>query len=52
MAEKFEIGEREKHFIIVDWNMVSKHMTVESDEQTVFNKGFSFLRSQGNSILA
>jgi hypothetical protein len=39
MAEKFEIGEKERHFITVDWDMFARRMTVELDGQTVF-KGF------------
>jgi hypothetical protein len=42
MAEKFEIGEQEKHFVTVNWTMVTKRMTVELDGQTMFSKGFIF----------
>lgn len=42
MVEKFEIGEQEKHLIIVNWTVVTKRMTVKLDGQTVFNKGFVF----------
>lgn len=40
--ERFEVGDKEKHYFTVDWNPVSKHMTVELDGQTIFNKGLVF----------
>jgi hypothetical protein len=42
LIEKFEEGEKEKHFIAVNWNLASKRMTDELDGQTLFNKRFVF----------
>jgi len=36
--EKFEIGEKEKHYLTVDWDMITKHIKIEEDDVVVVNK--------------
>lgn len=35
MTERFEIGEREKHYVVVDWSLISKQLRIELDGETV-----------------
>jgi hypothetical protein len=35
---KFEIGEKEKHTIVVGWNLFMKHIKIELDGRTVADK--------------
>jgi hypothetical protein len=35
---KFEIGEKEKHFFTVDWNMITKRIKIEQDGGIVANE--------------
>ena len=36
MAKKrFEVGEREKHYITVDWSLISKQLKIELDGEVV-----------------
>ena len=36
--EKFEIGEKEKHFFTVDWNKITKRVKIEQDGGIVANE--------------
>jgi hypothetical protein len=36
--EKFEIGETEKHLIVVDWDWFMKHITIELDGEKVVDE--------------
>jgi hypothetical protein len=35
---KFEIGEAEKHLIVVDWDWFMKHITIELDGEEMVNE--------------
>ena len=35
MAERFEFGERERHYITVDWSILSKQLRIELDGEVV-----------------
>jgi hypothetical protein len=35
---KFEIGETEKHLIVVDWDWFMKHITIELDGEKVVDE--------------
>ena len=37
--ERFEVGEREKHYFTVDWKTATKHITIEQDGETVASGG-------------
>ncbi|MDA4128168.1 MAG: hypothetical protein OK422_01685 [Thaumarchaeota archaeon] len=36
--EKFEIGEKKKHFFSVEWDMIMKHIKIEQDDVIVANE--------------
>ena len=38
MAEKFEIGQKEEHSMLVDYNIISKRIKIELDGQTQVNE--------------
>jgi hypothetical protein len=35
---RFEIGEKERHFFTVDWNIISKRIKIEQDGEMVANE--------------
>jgi hypothetical protein len=35
---KFEIGEKEKHFFTVDWNMITKRIKIEQESVIIANE--------------
>ncbi len=35
MTERFEFGEKEKHFLTVDWSLLSKQLRIELDGEIV-----------------
>ena len=41
-TEKFEVGEKEKHYFNVEWGLIAKRLKIEQDGVIVFNKGFVF----------
>ena len=36
--EEFEIGEKEKHFLTVEWDMITKRIKIEQDGVIVANE--------------
>ena len=39
---KYEMGEKEQHYLTIDWNAATKAMTVELDGKAILKKGFFF----------
>lgn len=35
VTERFEIGEREKHYVTVEWSIISKQLRVELDGEVI-----------------
>lgn len=37
-TEKFEIGQKEKHYVTVQWSILSKHLKIERDDAVIADK--------------
>lgn len=40
--EEFEVGESEKHYFTVEWDIVSKRIKIEQDDKIVVNELHTF----------